>query len=70
MITPNIQIKLEGLHFTAFMAFCQKKGLTNSRAGVIALITDLPEYQRLIELQERPRQEYDGEENLQGNPED
>lgn len=50
MLGANIQIKLVGIHKTAFHAFCERVGITNSRHGITKLIEMLPEFERLTNL--------------------
>ena len=48
MIGQNIQIKLEGLLWSAFLRFCKENEFKNSREGIEGLIRQLPQYKQLL----------------------
>ena len=50
MIGPNLNLKITGIHFSAFHAFCERVGIKISKYGILRLIEMLPEYQQLTSL--------------------
>lgn len=49
MISPRIQMELEGVMLTAFQIYCTKHSCTTSTEGIRTMIRELlPEYQDLV----------------------
>lgn len=47
MIGRNIQVKLNGLLFTAFQIFCAKRGYETGGEAIRDIVRELPEYKEL-----------------------